>query len=170
MVGNSRLDPIESAEIMELLSAYPIDMVTPGNMAKLQKVVTHFQGMKDKRYQILKLLNGKPTDNKMEVLYTFVQLQQAKKEKISQLDPQDFEPDIVEELAKGYLSKDKRNVLKQDLERSRKEAAKLAKMEDRERQTYERSKGKALDKIKIDKIDDTLKDLDFIDNQLAKYE
>ena len=54
----AQIDAIEGGEIMELLNIDPAELENPKRFYRIEEVVKFFQGNEQKRWQILKLLEG----------------------------------------------------------------------------------------------------------------
>lgn len=150
---------------MDLVGSAYYDVNNPKKLNQIRDIVNFFQDLPNHRYQILKVLSNKSGD-KLDMLWTYVALQREKQAKTQQLNPEHFETDVAAEIAKGYLTQDKMNQVKQDLGRLKAERKASERAEAKE--LSERQK--AISKLDISSIEETLDDLSFINKELQAYE
>lgn len=165
MFDTNQLDPLIASEVMELLGSAHYDLNNPKKLNQIRDIVTYFKNVPNHRFKMLKVLSNKSGD-KLDILWTYVALQKEKEEKTKTLNPEHFEPDVASEIAKGYLTEDKMALVRKDLERMKLERKKAEQQEAKELS----EKSKAISKIPIEAIEDTLTDLSFINKELKAYE
>lgn len=107
--------PGVGADIMRILGVSATDLNFPKKLQQVQDITDYFKNTKNYREKILKITSGKSGDDKIDMAWSYVQLQRERENKISKLDPQDFEPDVVEQIKNKYLTKDKISLLKKDI-------------------------------------------------------
>lgn len=163
---NLSFDPLIGTEIIDLLGMSDYEVENPKKYQQLRDVVSHFQADDNRRYSILKILNGKHGD-KLDVLWTYVQLQNEKTRKLQTLNTEDFEPDVAAELTKGYITKDKIKTVKDDIAARKKELQRKQAEESRFDKQVESTVGKALKDLEV--TDDTLTEIELINNDLEYY-
>lgn len=105
----------ESSQIMELLAIAPYELENPRRFSMLQDVAKYFKGRPDLRSRILKI-TSKHYGDKLEGLWSFVELENEKQRAIQKLDPSQFEEDIEEQLRTGILTKENIARIKKDIE------------------------------------------------------
>jgi hypothetical protein len=69
-----QVDPLEGTEIMEQLGTQTYDLMIPQKFNKLRDVIQFFQGKEDRRYIINQLVASKPISNKLDHVWSYVQL------------------------------------------------------------------------------------------------
>jgi hypothetical protein len=158
------LDPIKSTEILAPLGLFPHDFDNPQKFSKIQEIVSYFGTYPNPRSKVLQVLLGKPGE-KLDILWEYVALQNEKKAKVATLNPNDFEPDIAEELSKQHLSLKTSKRIKEDIARRKLEAQR--KQEHKQEQKDQRGIDKALDLTHVEKTIDDIEDLNKL---IAVYE
>ncbi len=113
MIGNSTIE--ESSQIIELLSIAPYELDNPRRYSMLQDVATFFKNQPDMRSKILQILS-KGNGDKLDSVWTYVELHNEKARAIQKLDPTQFAEDIEEQLKTGLLTKDNMSRIKKDIE------------------------------------------------------
>jgi len=106
----------EGAEIMTLLGLAHYDLDNPRKFSMAKDITSYFNGKPDARSQILKILSKGMGQDKLDIIWTFVELQKEKERAIKELDPDHFEEDIVEQIKTGILTKDNIARIKKDIE------------------------------------------------------
>lgn len=160
-------DPLEGAEVMTLMGLDPARLSIPRIAAQVREVVTFFAGKTDRRSQILKQMMK--SGDKLDNLWTYVQLQKEKASKLETLNPEDFEPDVAAQIVSGHLTLDKKSRIREDI-KNRKEAAKnkeLNRQEKRQDTIQQKKVEEALPDNKLDFYSGILDELDSIDSQLG---
>lgn len=165
MFSSNQLDPLVASEVMELLGSAHYDVNNPRKLNQIRDIVTYFKDKPNHRYQILKVLSNKSGD-KLDILWTYVALQNEKASKTKSLDPELFEADVATELTQGYVSQEKIDQVKENIAQLRAERKAAAKAEKQE----QKQKEKAISDLGLELIDDTLTDLSFINKELQAYE
>lgn len=105
----------ESSQIMELLGVAPYELDNPRRFSMLQDVAKYFSGRPDLRSRILKI-TSKHYGDKLEGVWTFVELENEKLRAIQKLEPSQFTEDIEEQIKTGILTKDNIARIKKDIE------------------------------------------------------
>lgn len=170
------LDPIESAEIMELLGASHLDVDDPKRYHKLRDIVLFFQKKANKREQILRILSDKPGVDSLDTVWTWVQLIQERSQKIRSLDKEMFEENVVNQIEADYITRDKIKFVKKQIDERLKVAAKKAKEREaakRQEEKTEKKKSESVDKVmdttKLLEAKKTLEEVESINNLLNEY-
>lgn len=163
---NLGFDPIIGSEIIELLGLADYEVNNPKKYQQLKDVVDYYATDDNRRFSILKLLAGKQGE-KLDIVWTYVELQREKQAKVQSLNPQDFEKDVAEEITKGYVTKDNIKKVKDDIQKRKEELKKKQLEEER----YERKVDSAMDKAfkDLEVTNDTLTDIELINNELDFY-
>lgn len=162
-------DPLIGAEIMSLMGLDPAKLDIPRIAAQVHTVIKYFADRPDRRTHILKVMM-KPGE-KLDNLWTYVQLQKEKTLQLAVLDPNDFEPDVASEIVSGHITIDKKNRIKDSIKQHQeRERQKEQLRQERRTETIEKKQVKeALPKEKLDLYSQTLSALDAIDNKLSIY-
>lgn len=93
-------------ELMRLMSVEFYDLDSSVKNQKFQDIYQYFEGRNDAKWQVLKILNKRPSEDKMETVWNWVQLQQERSRILNSFDPNLFEPDINEQIKTEYLTKE----------------------------------------------------------------
>ena len=109
------LNPIEGSEIMELLSVPTYDLEDPHRFLRIKEVVEYFQDKPDRRHQILKIIFNRPGDDKLDVVWTWVQLRIEMEKRIHQLDPKEFTEDVQKDIEEEYLTSKNLSIIKKQV-------------------------------------------------------
>jgi hypothetical protein len=172
-ISSLGVDPIEGAEILDLIGVNYYDFENPKKLNQIQDVVNYFSGKKDKRYQILKVLSGKTVVNRLDTIWTFVELIKERENKIAALNQDDFEPDIQEELKNKYLTRDKIKIIKKDIDNHKKQAEEIKKREMEDRQynkLVDKKLTKAIDVSKLIEIEKNVNEIEQLNEMLMAYD
>lgn len=110
----SGINPLLLAELSELLSLEPNDIDNPRRFNQLKDIAEHYSDSPTLRRDVLRVLNGKSGD-RMDLLWTYVELEKAKKVQLAKLDPVDFDPDVAEEIVSGHVTTEKVDRVKADI-------------------------------------------------------
>lgn len=164
-----RIDPIAGTEILDILGLSTYDLDNPKKYSMIREVVEFYKGQ-NARGSILRILSKQPYMDKLDAIWTYVQLQKEKQEKLQQLEPTDFEPDIEEQLKAKYLTKDNLKRVKDEIFKKLQEERKRQARQEREDQEYEENKNKALGKVKLESINESLSQVEVINKALEFYE
>lgn len=168
-ISPTQYDPLDGAEIMSLMGLDPGRMAIPRVAAQFQDIVKHFSKSPDYRMKILKVMMK--SGDKLDNLWTYVQLAKEKEAKLAVLHPDDFEQDVAQEIVDGHLTIKSKDKVRLDI-KSRREQAKQKDL-DANLQRLERRADKkvqeALSPEKLDLYENTLKELDNIDSQINLY-
>lgn len=166
----ANFDPLEGAEIMTLMGLDPARMSIPRVAAQFEDILRHFAGSPDKRQTILKVMMK--SGDKLDNLWTYVQLQKEKQAKLQNFNPEDFEPDVAKEIVSGHITIDKKQRIRESIKK-RRETQKHKEQEQQARK-QERKEEKAVTAATLDeKLDfysSQLDELDALDNQLTNYQ
>lgn len=169
------IDPIEGAEIMELLSIDPFELEDPKRFYRIKEVITFFQGNDQKRWQILKLLENNSGD-RLERVWTWVQIQTEYTRMIRSLNPKHFTENIQQEIKQEFLTRENLKMLKEQAVKREVEARLQEKSTVEKRQEGDRidSKEKSVvdESSALGEIKETrrnLEDIEILSNQLAEY-
>ena len=109
------IDPVEGPEIMNLLSIPTHSLEDPRSFNRIREVVEYFQGKPDRIQSILKIISARPGDDKLDVVWTYIQLRKEMAKKIQELNPQDFTENIQEEIKQEYITKGSIDTVKSQL-------------------------------------------------------
>lgn len=173
-VSQFGVDPIEGSEIMHLLDFGGDDLKDMKKFNKLQDVISYLKGRKDKRSLILKVIQGKRSEDSLDAVWTWVQLQAEKERHISSLDPQDFTEDIHEQLKQKILTKDNLTLLKQQtteqVKQSESRISELRTKEASDIQAKRDAESATKQAMKFKKIEKTLSQIELTNQALAHYE
>src|SRR6185369_12247985 len=94
------LDPLLATEVIRLVGMRDYEINIPQRYNQLRDIVTFLQASSNPRAEVLKVLS-KASGDKLDSVWTYVELQKEKHSRLQKLDPRDFEPDIEEQLRKG---------------------------------------------------------------------
>ena len=171
----TEIDPIAGSEIMELLSIDPSELEDPKRLYRIKEVTEFFHGNKETRWQILKLLSGFSGD-RLDRVWTWVQIQGEYTRIIRSLNPEQFTEDIQKDLKDEFLTKKNLQMLHEQATtreaelrvQSHKIEAKRAedeKVEDAEKKAV----GEANDLSEIQEVKRNLEELEVLSNQMSQY-
>ena len=110
------IDPIHGPEIMELLAIPTYALEDPHKFNRIREVVEYFQGNSDRRSQILSIISKRHGDDKLDVLWTWVQLRKEMVRKIHELDADRFTENIQREIEQDYLTKGSIDIIKSQID------------------------------------------------------
>lgn len=130
-------NPLDGAELMSIIGISADDLNIQGRAGKVQEISRYLETIKNPKYTVLKLVQGKNSADKLEVVWSWVQLQKERERHINQLNPQDFTPDIEEQLRQKYLSRDKMKDIKASAQKQLQEQQELRKRIKDEHKTTE---------------------------------
>lgn len=108
-------DPVFASEVQGLLGMTFYDVENPRKFRQLQDVIDFFGNNPNARRDILKVLNGKPGMDKLDLLWGYTELQKEYRKRVNDLPKEDFTDDIQEELKRGYITDEKLKIVKQQL-------------------------------------------------------
>lgn len=117
---------ISQADLVYLLDVTDIDLNDPRRFRKVHDVLNFFKGDDAAKSRILKVLAKDRREDKLDAIWTWVQLEADRQAKIASLNPDDFTEDIQEELKQGFLSREKIQELQKqlkDMERAEQSAS-----------------------------------------------
>jgi len=169
-------DSTMSLEVMRLLDIERDDLENVRKFSQFKSVLDYFKDMSDWRHQMLKLISGKKKDNLLR-MWSWVQLQREKEDKVKKLDPLLFAEDIEDEIKNNYISVEGLKRAREDVTQRLEEAAK--RMADRdmygekekEKQQIESQATKSgIEASKLLETEKTLSDIKSINNLLKEYE
>lgn len=156
--------------IIHAMGLDPSHLSNANIYSKVKEVVQFFERASNPRMEVLKLLSRKNGDP-LDIAWTYVQLKKEKQALINKLNPQDFEPDIAEEIVSGHLTIESKRRVRDDIAKQQtmlakqKEAAEKSQQEHKESSLLEN----AMPPAKIDFYQDTLNELDRFDHELEYY-
>lgn len=107
------IDPIRGTELMSLLGVEYYDLDSPKKFQMFSDISDYFQGNRDMRFQVLKVISSKPFANKLDMVWGYVQLAKERRDKIRSLNPEHFTEDIQKEIKNEYLGRDSIKFLKE---------------------------------------------------------
>lgn len=155
-------DPIEGTEIMELLDLGLDDTKFHKSYNKIRDIIKYFQGRDDKRKTILKILSSRRHDDKLDAVWTYVQLSNEREAVIGRMNPEDFAENVQEDLKNKYLTKENMKLIKEQvndgIERARKEKEALEK------------DNKTFNALKTRKLNKALKNLESYQEDVSQLE
>lgn len=169
-------DPIIGTDIMNLVGADATKLAVPSFFKRVSDIVAYFGSKPDYRYQILKLLSSKPLlytefntkGDKVDSLWTYVQLQNEKAAKLKEFEPKDFGEDVAKEIVSGHLTIDKKKRINQDIENQKTLLEKRSVTAQNEQK-----EGKAMDGVmalpKLTRYQQTLRELEILDKELSQF-
>lgn len=165
-------DPLVGSEIMNLMGADASKLGIPQSYKRIQDIVQFFGGMKDYRYQILRVLDSRAARNtrgdNMEALWMFVQLQREKEAAIKELNPQDFETDIAQDIVAGHIPLEKKQRISADIEKHKG----LVQKREAERLATGKEALAMVDVLtipKLTKYEKTLETIEQLDRELSQF-
>ena len=169
------IDPIEGSEIMDLLSIDPSELEDPKRLYRIKEVVEFFQGNTEKRWQILKLLSGFSGD-RLDRVWTWVQIQSEYTRIIRSLNPEQFTEDIQKDLKDEFLTKKNIQMLREqatEREAELRVQENTVKNKRSEGEKIEESEKKAVDESndlgEIQEVKRNLEELEVLSNQMSQY-
>lgn len=170
MIGNSTIE--EASQIIELLGIAPYELDNPHRYNRLQDIATYFKGKPEMRSKILQIIS-KAHGDKLDAVWTYVELYNEKIRALQKLDPQDFAEDIEEQLKTGVLTKDNIARIKKDIEVQEKQYDKYKQAEEWDKQTGEQvasmlARPKPIDIL--NKTKELLNKVEHLNKELSFYE
>jgi len=163
------LDPLIATQVIGLLGMKEYEISNPHKYQQLRSIVTYFQTKDNPRFEILKVLSKNPGMDNLTAVWTYVELQTEKQNKLQKLQPDDFQPDIEEQLRKGFMTRDSIKKVQSDLAKRKRELAKQKQRETQEQNKIDKVVGKVFDETKLAEIQDTIYDIENINKQLDFY-
>jgi hypothetical protein len=167
----SNYDPIIGADIMSMLSVSGEKLDSPYTFGRVREITEYFSSKRDYKYEVLKVLSSKiAQDDKLQALWSYVQLQKQKHAKLKDFDPNDFENDVVSELNTGYLTLEKKKRISDDIKR-RKEII-IQKEQTQQEKNQEKKQQNLIGELSKDKLDlysNTLDEIDQLDLALNNF-
>lgn len=167
----------EGTDLMHLLGVSFIDLDNPARSRKFESVLRYFKDDSSARRQVLKIISRDNRDDKLDAVWTWVQLELERQEALKELDPQDFTDDVQSELKQGYLSQEKIEELKGEMDRLEREQqakqveAKIERAQDvHQRQAEDQALESALSPVRIDAIRQRLDNYAQVVQELKAYE
>jgi len=158
---------------MTVLGLTAQDLNFPKKFQQIQGIISYFKDIKNFREKLLKITAGKTGEEKLDLAWSYVQLQNERADKLRQIGGDDLELDIEKQIKDGYLTKDKMSLLKKDASaRAKEEQIKLdgLKAQKKADKSYEVELQKATSKLeRYKKIETTLEEVDLI-NRTLNYE
>jgi len=115
MFNNLSTTTEQSADMMTLLGLAHYDLDNPRKFAMFQDVTKHFGSIPNWREKMLRILS-KGYGDKLDNVWTYVELQNEKARAIQQLDPSQFAEDIEEQIKTGILTQENIKRIKKDIE------------------------------------------------------
>ena len=106
----------EGAEIMTLLGLAHYDLDNPRKFSMARDITSYFSGQPDARSQILKIISKGHGQDKLDMVWTYVELQKEKQNAIKELNPEQFAEDIEEQIKTGILTKENIARIRKDIE------------------------------------------------------
>ena len=171
----TEIDPIEGSQIMELLSIDPSELEDPKRLYRIKEVTEFFQGNKETRWQILKLLSGFSGD-RLDRVWTWVQIQGEYTRIIRSLNPEQFTEDIQKDLKDEFLTKKNLQMLRgQAMAREAELRIQSHKIEakrtedERVEEAEKKAVGEANDLSEIQEVKRNLEELEVLSNQMSQY-
>lgn len=163
----AKISPELGSQIFEALGVSPVEFEIPRRFKQLQDIGAYLMRYENPRYKLLQVVSEKSGD-KIDIAWTWVQLQKEKEAKVRSLDPKDFEPDVAAELSQGFLSLQKRRQVEADIARRRQE---VERKRQREQEAHlQAQKEKAISQVdKLTKVEETMKEIDNLDRELSYY-
>ena len=171
--------PGVGADIMQILGVSATDLNFPKKLQQVQDITNYFKTFKNYREKILDVVLtschhlGRPSEDKIDMVWSYVQLQLERQNKISSLDPNDFEPNVEQEIKNRYLTKENISRVKEDIsKRIKQEKGIIEDMQEKKQKTQleEKRVTQAVANLKkYNTITLTLEDVEKI-NKLLNYE
>jgi len=112
------IDPLVGAEIFEIVGIEAYQLDSPVHFKRVIDIVNYFKDVKNMRWQITKILDGKPTDDRIAVLWNWIQLQKEQEEIAKELKPD----------GDGYVTKEDLQKIKKEIEKEKKALQKKTKL------------------------------------------
>lgn len=171
MIGNSTIE--EASQIIELLSIAPYELDNPRRYTQLQDIATYFKGDPGMRSKLLQILS-KAHGDKLDAVWTYVELHNEKARALQKLEPSQFAEDIEEQLKSGVLTQENISRIKKDIEIKKKDYSKEFQKAEALEQSNQDQVAQLLAKPKpLDILSETLKHLDKVESlnkELSFYE
>lgn len=169
----SQIDPLIGTEIMELLGVPPYALDDPKQFKQVHEIVSYFQGRPDYRHRLLSLVQKRPKSDKLDTVWTWLQLQKEREDKIASLNPNLFAPDIAEEIVNGYLTKDAIKRVRENLAEQKRQARAAAQAREADKQLQVAQESKVAEIVEPNVYGNVLLTLDEIEdlsNTISNYE
>lgn len=141
-------DPIIGTDIIHAMGIDPTHLANASVYNRVKGVIEYFKNSPTYRQDVLRVLSkkqGKPLDT----AWTYVQLQREKQKQIKRLDPKDFDKDVAQEIVNGYLTKEKRERVKKDID--------------------SRMVEDIIGRNKVDVYSSAIREIDKLDKELSKF-
>ena len=169
------IDPIEGSEIMDLLSIDPSELEDPKRLYRIKEVTEFFQGNTETRWQILRLLSGVSGD-RLDRVWTWVQVQSEYTRIIRSLNPEQFTEDIQQDLKNEFLTKKNIQMLREQATvreaelRVQENTVKNKRAEgERIEESEKKAVGEANDLSEIQEVKRNLEELEVLSKQMSEY-
>jgi len=162
-------DPIYNADVMSAMGIDPNHLQNAGIYGRVKDVLDYFQGRKNPRQEILKLISTK-TGNPLDTVWTYVQLQKEKQARLAKLNPEDFEPDVAEEIVAGHITIAKKQRIRKDIQQRKEKLAQQKAQQ--QNQKLEQKKDNIIEGLSSEKLDiysQVLDEIDSYDKELDFY-
>ena len=172
------IDPIEGAEIVDLLGIGQHEFDIPQRFRKLSHIIKFFQGRPDKRWTILNIISGKP-GNRLDLVWEWLSLMEEKQEILAGLEPEFFTEVIQGEIKGGHISLKNINTVVDQLNVREQELIKMGgdiKIKERDLERKEKvqeAANKASDKLstkKVEELKSAMKQLTKVGEQISRLE
>jgi hypothetical protein len=163
------LDPLLATQIIRLLGMREYEINIPQRYNQLRDIVTYLQHSSNPRAEVLKVLSKSYGGDRLDTVWTYIELQKEKDNKIKQLDPKDFEPDIEAELKQGILTKEKVKRVKSDIEIRKQQLKKEQQEQAAHDKKVNQAVGKVFDETKLAHVQDTIYDIEQLNKELDYY-
>lgn len=169
------IDPIEGAEIYEVVGIYDHDFSDPRRFSMIKDIVSFLKGKQNKRFLVNRIM--KPGVNRIEHLWTYIQLKKEMGDKVDGLKgfAAEFTEDVQKEMNSGYLSgeaiaKMEKQVGNMAIQIDQQKKAFLKQTEELKKKQAEVAAREQEQETKAIKIKLTLSKIDKLKEELKAYE
>lgn len=110
------IDPIEGAEIFEVLGIYDQDLQDPRRFSMVREIAHYLKGQPNKRFAVNKIM--KPGVDRIEHFWTYIQLRKEMGNRVDGLKnfATEFTDEIQQEINEGYLSNEAMEKMERELQ------------------------------------------------------
>lgn len=162
-------DPIFNADIISAMGVDPNQLQNASIAGRVKTILDYYKGNPNARMEVLRVVSKRP-GNPLETVWTYVQLQREKQAKLQTLDPQDFEPDVAQEIVSGHMTIAKKNRVLADIKARKESAARKQKQAaEKAEETKTKNMLNSLSEQKLDQYEQVIKEIDSYDKELSLY-
>jgi len=173
--SDAGIDPLIATEIMDLLGISQGDLKLSNTLDRLIDVIEHFQGEKNYRGNILRVLDKHYGGEPLQRVWEYVQLTQERAREIKELPKEEFAKDIQDEIEERYLTKENMEKIKKDIVKHKKDIkinedyiGLTQKAYKASREISDKSRQEKLEKLQT--IEKKINKIDSLNKQIDKYQ